>query len=156
MTHPVFLCPVLQHQLVSTPRLQQSRLFPLSHCPARLAGRPALLSFSSTPPLSVSFKPPLPLPFLDTPASSPSLCNAASSLQQAWGLLDRSPLSSPPLCLTQGILYGLIYLPSLPFLSCLEAELLTSCRFHSWAGSLRQTAVEDRYKNPKATQMHLI
>lgn len=101
---------------------------------------------------------PSPSPPSWTPQLAPCLCNAASSLQQAWGLLDQSPLSSPLLCLTQGILYGLIYLPSLPFLSCSEAELLTSSRFHdhSWAGSLRQTAVEDRYKNPKATQMHLI
>lgn len=121
-----------------------SPLPPLLHSPAWLAGSPMLLSFSSTPPLSVPLK--LPLPVLDTLASSVSLCNAAS-LQQAWGLLDRSPLSSPPLCLAQSTLYGLIYLPSLPPLPSpySEAELLTSCRVHdhSWAGSLRQTAVEN-------------
>lgn len=153
VTHPVVLCSALQHQLVSTP----SPLPPLLQSPAWLAGSAMLLSFSSTPPLSVPLQ--LPFPVLDTLASSVSLCNAAS-LQQAWGLLDQSPLSSPPLCLTQSTLYGLIYLPSLPPLSSpySEAELLTSCRVHdhSWAGSLRQTAVENRYMSAKATVMAFI
>ncbi|KAE8296027.1 hypothetical protein D5F01_LYC04777 [Larimichthys crocea] len=72
--HPLPL-PVL-HKLVSVSAAEpksSSPSPPLSHRPARLAGwlagSPTLLSFSSTAPLSVSFKPPLL-------ASSPSLPRA--------------------------------------------------------------------------------
>lgn len=149
-TLSLFSALLLQWQLLSASPLQCSPnpsllFYPSSYLvchavlPGWLAGRTTLLSFSSRAPVLspvLSFTPP-PFPSLsDTPASSPSLCSAASSLQQASGLFHQSPLSSPALRLTQSILYGLIYLPSLlPSLSVSlllssEAELLTACRFH--------------------------
>lgn len=132
------ICSSLHPLFAAEPKsFSASLLLTHSHCPTWQAGRPTLLSFSSTAPLSVSFNPPH---FATSPSLrwTPQLAPSLSALQPAASINVAPSLLHLSAWLKASFMGLFIYPPS-----HLWAKLLTSCRFHDHgrAGSLRQTAL---------------